>query len=307
MKIDMHFHSTTSDWYWTQEKLLEETQKRNLDFISLTDHDVISYGFREEAQKMWIQSCQSVEISVYNQVHDKSLHLTFYAREITQDISDILENVITQKQKLIELQVRKFIESWFILDEKELYNYFEKRGRNRNTLNKFDVTYFVFLSEQNKKRAQDVNGGVEIGIEAFYLKYLKRWWEEFENFAIQIPPYETPLELAWVFAKRCDGILSIPHANVTFRRGWVEEFEKVLPHYIENWVNALEINACMTSEWVEVILKNKDKYELYMTFGSDFHRPGIIDGKHWNLWEQNIYIDGNLVREEFEKYKKKIL
>lgn len=308
MKLDMHFHSVASDGFLAKEQLLERATNQNLDFIALTDHDIISYDFREEAEKLWIQSCQSVEISAYNEIHDKSLHLTFYAKEISQDISKILENVVQSKENLVHLQVWRFKSRGFEIDSHEFYAYFEAIGRKRNTLNKFDITHFVFLSEKNRERARELNAGKEILQEAFYLKFLKRWWEEFENFAVQVPQYETSIELCRDFVKRCDGILSIPHANVTFRREGIAEFQKVLPHYIENgWVNALEINACMTKDWVHAILEAKDKYNLYLTFGSDFHKPGIKDGKHGDFWEQNIYISPEKVREEFYKYRDKIV
>lgn len=308
MKLDMHFHSIASDWFLTQEQLLQRAQNQQLDFIALTDHDIISYDFREEAKKFWIESCQSVEISAYNKEHDKSLHLTFYAKKIAKDISKILENVVQSKEKLVHLQVWRF-KSWgFEIDSHQFYAYFETLGRKRNTLNKFDITHFVFLSEKNRQRARELNAGNEISHEAFYLKFLKRWWDEFENFAVQVPQYETSIELCKDFVDKSDGILSIPHANVTFRREGIEWFKQALPYYIEHgWVNALEINACMTKDWIHAILEAKDTYDLYLTFGSDFHKPGIKDGKHGDFWEQNIYISPQQAQEAFDKYKEKIL
>lgn len=308
MKVDMHFHSIASDWFLTKEQLLQRAKAQNLDFIALTDHDVISYDFREEAEKFWIQSCQSVEISAYNEEHNKSLHLTFYAQEIASEISDILDKVVTSKEKLVHLQVWRFKSWWFDIDLKEFCAYFEALWRKRQTLNKFDITHFVFLSEKNRERAKELNAWNEISQEWFYVKFLKRWGEEFENFAVQIPQYETNIELCKDFVQRCNGILSIPHANVTFRREGIEGFQKVLPYYIENaWINALEVNACMTKEWVDAILEAKDKYDLYLTFWSDFHKPWMKDGIHWDFWEQNSFVSANMVREEFFRYRDKIM
>ena len=45
-------------------------------------------------------------------------------------------------------------------------------------------------------------------------------------------------------------------------------------------LNAIEINTCATKEWVDAILEAKNKYGLYLTFGSDFHKENHVDGKH---------------------------
>ena len=47
----MHFHSLASDGDSTDEQLLTQAQSLGLDFIALTDHDVVSYGFREKAKQ----------------------------------------------------------------------------------------------------------------------------------------------------------------------------------------------------------------------------------------------------------------
>lgn len=108
MKIDMHFHSTASDGYSTKEELITKAKHLGLDFIALTDHDIVSQGFQELALSHGIKSCDSVEISANNKEHNKSLHLTLYAREISQKISDALSNVIRSKSFLIEKQVEYF-------------------------------------------------------------------------------------------------------------------------------------------------------------------------------------------------------
>lgn len=308
MKLDMHFHSTASDGLLTQQELLQRAKELGLDFIALTDHDVVSYGFRDEAARMWIQTTQSVEISAYNQDHDKSLHLTFYAREVSQDVSNVLQGVIKAKTGLISLQIARCKEYGFELDEEAFYDFFEKRGRKKETLNKFDIAIFLFLNKKNQQHIEKLQGGKMISREYFYWEYLKKGGEKFDEFAIQIPNYEVPLSLWKEFVQKCDGILSIPHPHVTFKKWGVQEFQKVLPHYIQNGgVNAIEINTCTTREWIEVILQAKEKYNLYLTFGSDFHTTDIQDGKHGAFWQINPLLPGELVGKEFSKYREKIV
>lgn len=308
MKIDMHFHSTNSDWLLTKGELLKQAKEKGVIFLALTDHDVVSYGFSEQAKKLWIQSCQSVEISAYNKEHDKSLHLTLYAKNIWENISQILSWVINTKQELIEKQIDFFIEIWFVIDKNDFYNFFEKLWRKKDSLNKFDIVKFLFFSLENRVLAQKLNNWIVINEEEFYIKFLKRWWEKFKNYAIIVENYEVVLLECKRFQKQTDWILSLPHPNVTFRKWWIKEFEKVLPHYIENgWINAIEINAKATKEWVESIIKVKDTYGLYITFWSDFHKENHNDWKHWEFWEINPFVSPDLVRKYFLEYKQKIM
>lgn len=308
MKLDMHFHSTASDGLFTQDELLKKAKFKNLDFMALTDHDVVSYGFREQAKKLWIQSCQSVEISAYNEEHDKSLHLTLYAKSIWENISQILTWVIKTKEDLIEKQIDFFISIWFIINKFEFYSFFEKLWRKKDSLNKFDIVKFMFLTLENTIIAKKLNNGIWINEEEFYLKFLKRWWEKFDEFAVIVDNYEILISECRKFQKQTEWILALPHPNVTFRKWWIKEFEKVLPFYIENWgINAIEINAKATKEWVESILKAKYKYGLYITFWSDFHKENHNDGKHWEFWDVNPFISPDWVRKYFWEYKDKIM
>lgn len=308
MRLDMHFHSTASDGLLTQEELLQKATEQNLEFLALTDHDVISYGFAEAAKKLWIQSCQSVEISAYNKEHDKSLHLTLYARSIWENISQILSGVRQTKQKLIEKQIDFFISLGFFINKSEFYSFFEKIWRKKETLNKFDIVVFLFLSWENRTLAAKFNEGITINREEFYLKFLKRWGDKFEEFAVQVENYEIPLLQCKNIQQQTEGVLSLPHPNITFRKWWIEEFEDVLSHYIKNWwINAVEINAKATKEWVESILKLKDRYWFYITFWSDFHKENHNDWKHWEFWEVNSFISSDRVRKYFSEYQEKIM
>lgn len=140
------------------------------------------------------------------------------------------------KENLVHLQVWRF-KSWgFEIDSHQFYAYFETLGRKRNTLNKFDITHFVFLSEKNKQRARELNAGNDISQEAFYLKFLK---DDETNLKIllfkflnmkQVLNY---VRILWIKVME----FSIPHANVTFRREGIEWFKQALPYYIEHgWV-----------------------------------------------------------------------
>jgi len=131
---------------------------------------------------------------------------------------------------------------------------------------------------------------------------MKRWWEEFDKYWVTIDEYEASLEIVRNIKEKNNAILSIPHPNFTFK-WWISEFQNNLEHYINIWgVNALEINARATQEWVKAILEAKDTYWLYLTFGSDCHRIWIPDDKHWDFWEMNPYISEDFIKKSFNEY-----
>lgn len=308
MKLDMHFHSVASDGHSTQEELISLAKQKGLDFIALTDHDVVSYGFKQKAKEQWIISCESVEISANNPEHHKSLHLTFYAQEINQEIGDILSGVVKTKVGLMRKLIEKFNSEGFFLDINSFYAHNTKNGRKIESLNKFDVVVYLFLFEENRKKAYEVNGWVPLNAEEFYVKFLKKWWDAYGKFTVRVKDYEPTLSECKKFVQQCNGILSLAHPNVTFRKWGIEEFERVLPYYIENGgINAVEINAVATKEWVNAILKAKDRYGLYLTFGSDNHQIGLTDTKHGDFWDINSYVNNAaFIKQIFSEYAEKL-
>jgi hypothetical protein len=109
------------------------------------------------------------------------------------------------------------------------------------------------------------------------------------------------VEQAWDFRKSNGAILSIAHPNFTFKWG-IEEFEKVLPDYVEKWVNAVEINSKATSEWIDAIFKAKSRFNLLLTMWSDNHGIGRVDDKHTDLWSLNPRITNIEQREILREY-----
>lgn len=308
MKLDMHFHSVASDGHSTPEELISLAKQKELDFIALTDHDVVSYGFKEQARKAWIMSCESVEISASNPEHNKSLHLTFYAEEISQEIGEILSGVVRTKVWLIRKLIEKLNSHGFAIDIEDFYKQTTANGRKIESLNKFDVVLYMFLFEENRKTAYEINDGTELSAEEFYVKFLKKWGDWYGKYTVRVKDYEPTLSECKKFVQQCNGILSMAHPNVTFRKWGIEEFERVLPYYIENaGINAIEINAVATKEWVAAILKAKDRYWLYLTFGSDNHKLGYTDTKHGDFWNINPYVNNPAyIKLIFSEYREKL-
>lgn len=304
MKLDMHFHSTNSDWLSTTDELVSLAVEKDMDFIALTDHDTVSYWFREKLQEAWILSCQSVEISTKNKEHNKSLHLTMYAREINHDINEKLNDILKGRKLLIKTQIEHLNGLWFNLDLERLYNYISQKWRKIEWINKCDISRFIFSDETNKEIAIKSNNWDEINYEQFYLKFLKEGWDKYGDFWIRIHDYEPLLQDCKTYKEQSNAILSIAHPDFTFKKWWTSQFIDVLPHYIEQWwINAIEINSKATKEWVDAIIEAKNRYNLFLTFWSDCHKVGNPDSKHWDFWEVNPYVSKDFVSDSFDEYR----
>lgn len=275
-------------------------QQKWLEFITLTDHDIISDDFQGLAEKSGIKSCQSVEISANNTEQNKHLHLTCYARAFNEDMQSVLQNTLTQKQNLIVTQVEHLNSLGFHIHINDLYKFYANMWRSKGSLNKFDIARFIFSHDTHTDDLIAITGEDNIDTEVFYMKYFKQGWAQYENYSISIPEYEPSVEVCGTLAKSNNAILSLAHPNFTFRK-WIDEFLDNIEYYVSKWVNAIEINSKASVDWVQAILEVREKYNLLLTFGSDCHELGIPDSKHGDFWELNIYLSPVQVEKEVEK------
>jgi len=78
MKADLHMHSTLSDGRLTSFEVIKKAKKKNVDIISITDHDIC--GFVEEnkalAKKVGIGYIPGIELSTVH--NNRSVHVLGY-------------------------------------------------------------------------------------------------------------------------------------------------------------------------------------------------------------------------------------
>lgn len=306
MKLDMHFHSTNSDWKNTIWEIVSEWKRKKLEFMSLTDHDVYSWeDFRKIASDSNIMTTNSVEISSFNEEFDKSLHLTFYGAEYSAKLEKLLENSRKGHNDVLLLQIEKLKNNWFEIDEKLFFSYFEERWSKIDNLNKFNIAEYLYKNNKNLELIKNISWK-ELSIWDFYNIFIKKWWDFYNDYWIKWSKYEIDVEDSWDIRKKVDWILSIAHPNFTFKK-WISEFRNSIESYIDKWVNAIEINSYTTKIWIEEILKAQKKYDLFLTFWSDCHKLWFNDWKHNGLWELNTNISEDFIKGEFNKYKNKII
>jgi predicted metal-dependent phosphoesterase TrpH len=305
--FDMHFHSTRSDWYNKPKKIIKKASDLNLELITLTDHDIISSReFISEANSLWIESKSSVEISARNYEIEKSLHLTCYSNNFSKEIHDIVNNTRFKKQDMIIKKILKIKKWGFEIDENDFFNYYENFWKKRENLNRYNIAEYLFRNEKNINLAKQISWNDNITVLYLFREFLKEWWKFNDKYKVKIPDYEPSIEVCWELAKNNSAILSIAHPNFSFAREHISGFKKVLPYYIDRWVNAIEINSKASKKWLEAIYEAKKKYNLILTAGSDNHWIWKIDDKHWDFWSLNSLLSQNDKKLILKEFKNKL-
>lgn len=301
--LDMHFHSTFSDWRSTVDEILKEAKKKWLKYAFLTDHDRVSHYFLQESWKYWIQTCKSTEISATNLDKDFSLHITYYAKEISKALEEKLTNTVNSKIKLIQLQIQRFQDCGFKINLWAFYKYCYSYWRQKENINKFDLARYLYTFDENVELVTHINNWVELELEDFYLKFLKKDWEYFPWYWVVVPDYEISVDEIKKYAEIDNALVSLAHPNFTFK-SWVDEFINNLDYYINNWwVNAIEINSKATKQMVDLIISLTKEKGLYITFWSDNHWLWRVDKKHQDFWVLNEHLTNDFIKQEFDKYK----
>ena len=317
--IDMHCHSTRSDGKNSPEELLREAQRMKLDFLALTDHDVISPRiFQSELRDAWIKTCDSVEISARNYELWKSLHLVSYARIFHDSLQDILTHTDTAKKRLRKLQFQKITETlWLEWDESDFSLYMTQRHqRNISTSNKYDMARYFWSIGSNRPKIVDVLQWLidsDDIVTHFFEACFKRWGSLYEMHGVEIEEYEPSVEMTvQEVVNEAWWVVSLAHPNVTFSKNkwWIPEFQRTIWDYIDVWVNAIEINVHASPEWIWVILEARQKFwDLLITQGTDCHMIWYDgrDGKHASLWISNPYIIPEQREYFFSEFQERVV
>ena len=274
MKIDLHIHTKTgSDGNLSIEEVFQEAKNRNINLMSITDHDsVVSQGKAIAlAQKHGMSYVTGIELNV-----------TFHYPEGTKDVSldflgygyDIGSQELKSKLQLIkehrEKRARQILEN--------LNVEFDKEGIER------------FTEEDLRKIEDSVDGVFGRPHIANYLVekgIVNDKQEAFDKYLVKCNVSKYPLSLAEAgqLIRNAGGILV--HAHPADPKGTslasitpdLEEQTKVIEKYMLQYIDGVECwhtghDEKATAHYVEFARK----HNLLMTGGSDCHQKPIIMG-----------------------------
>jgi len=291
MKIDLHIHTKTgSDGNLSIEEVFREAKKRNINLMSITDHDSINCQERAItlARKYGIIYITGVELNVtfqYNngkkgdKSHQNKLgNSSILSRSVSLDFLGYQYDIISQELKSKLELMREHRESRARQILEKLNVEFEKENIGR------------FTEEDIKKIQDSVDGAFGRPHIAEYLikkGIVRDRQEAFDKYLVKcdVPKYPLSLAEASRLVRNAGGILVLAHPNDPNGTSLVSitsdlnEQTNIIEEYMLEYIDGVECwhsrhDARTTSHYMEFA----KKHGLLMTGGSDCHQKPIIMG-----------------------------
>lgn len=275
MIIDLHIHSKVSDGAFTVEEIVEEAKRRNVGFMSITDHDSIGCQLvaMDLAEKAGIDYVYGVELNV------AFSHPKYHAGKPVS--LDFLGYQFNPKNQALADKLQLIAEYREARAAKILYNLndeFEKKGIEKLTKKDFN---------EIQASVDGVLGRPHIADYLVKKRIVKSRQEAFDKYLVRcnVPKYPLYLEEASKLVHNAGGKIVLAHPNdphgtslVALTKSLAEQTQiiedSMLAHLdgIECWHSRSD--AQTTSHY----LKYGKEHDLIVTGGSDCHQKPIMMG-----------------------------
>ena len=273
MKIDLHIHTSTgSDGALPVEEVIKEAERRNIGFLSITDHDSL------EAQSQAISLTKAcgisyvtgVELNVTFQPHaGKPISLDFLGYNFDIDNKNLREKLSLMRayREKRASEILKKINTEFI---------------------KESIAQFTVQDMQNIRDSVDGSLG-RPHIAAYMVKkgIVRDIQEAFDRYLVKcdVPKYPLSLTEASKLIHDAGGILVLAHGNdpggtslVTITKDLGQQTQIIYENMLE-YINGVECwHPRHDSKTVAHYLEFTRRYQLIATGGSDCHQKPIIMG-----------------------------
>jgi len=277
MKTDLQIHTKTgSDGLLPVEEVFKEAKRRNIELLSITDHDSIVAQARaiELARHYGIQYITGVELNVTFEYppdgkSKKAISLDFLGYQYDIDNPE-LKNKLKLMREHREARARKILEN--------LNAEFDKQGISRFT--ERDLGNIQATIDGAFGRPHIANYLVKKGI-------VKDKQEAFDRYLVKcdVPKYPLSLAEASGLIRNAGGKLVFAHPNdpagtsmVTITRDMVQQ-TKVIEEYTLKYIDGVECwhtkhDTKATRHYIEFCRS----HHLIMTGGSDCHQNPVLMG-----------------------------
>jgi predicted metal-dependent phosphoesterase TrpH len=275
MKIDLHIHSKSSDGAFTAEEIIKEAKQRNIEFMSITDHD--SIGCQDAAtalaRQAGIRYVSGVELNVtfsHPKYHEgKAVSLDFLGYQF-----DPKDNEFSAKLQLMA----RYREERAAKILKNLNAEFEKEGIEKLTKKDFNLIQASVDGTLGRPHIADYlvkKSIVQTRQEAFD-KYLVR---------CNVPKYPLFLEEASKLVRSARGKLVLAHPNdphgtslVTLTKSLPEQ-TAIVETSMLSLIDGVECwHSRNDAQTANHYMKFAKEHGLIMTGGSDCHQKPIVMG-----------------------------
>lgn len=290
--IDLHMHTTYSDGSESCETVLKKCQEKNLDYISITDHNTaLAY---QELENKNVKDFYSGNIIPGIELNTKVLNIPI---EILGYGIDYKKTNKLVKDVYISAEERNKLET------KRLYDKCIKYGINldSNCLDNYDSNMFasVFFHNEITKNIENkklISDEAWNSSKIFYRQYMSDpstpLYVEMDDF---VPDFDTASNLV----RQAGGLVFIPHIYE-----YRENSKAILNYILDNYkIDGIECYYTTFSEEqhkeILDICKNKN---LFISGGSDFHgkpKPDVNIGSGYG----NLNIPTSIIDSWIDRVK----
>jgi len=272
MKIDLHIHTKTcSDGDLSIEEIFKEAKKRNIDLMSITDHDSIDCQERAIAlaKEYGIAYITGVELNVTFPYLNKSISLDFLAYQYDIDNQE-LKNKLQLIREHREARARQILEKLNTEFDKENIERFTEKDLE-NIKDSVDGTF---------GRPHIAKYLIEKGI-------VRNNQEAFDKYLVKcdVPKYPLSLAEASRLARSAGGILV--HAHPSDPNGTslisitqdLDEQTNIIEKHMLDYIDGVECwHSRHDIKTTACYIEFAKKHGLIMTGGSDCHQKPLLLG-----------------------------
>lgn len=269
--IDLHIHSTASDGTVPPKEVLARSLKKNLKYISLTDHESTE-GYKEllKIKKEWqdkIEIIPGVELHTYYK--GREIHLLGYFIDIFDDVfENNLKKLREARTEIAYHTVEKINKAGINLDWNIIMDTFQgdvaiTKGHIIRTIRKLNIEF----TRENFYKFFNVQG---------------------ESY---VPFTGNSLEDAIDMIRNNGGIPILAHPGLIRNYDIVEEIISKYHIGVEVFYHYFGDEA---KTWVNKCQNIAQKYKVLMTGGSDYH------GSITNVEIGDTYVPENIIKVLFE-------
>ena len=275
MIIDLHIHSQSSDGAFTVEEIVKEAKRRNIGFISITDHDSIGCQMvaMDLAGKAGIRYVSGVELNVtfahpkYHAGKPASLDFLGYQFDPkNQTFSDKLQQMAEYR----EARAAKILDN--------LNGEFDKEGIKKLTKKDFEEIQASVDGVLGRPHIADylVKKGIVRNRQEAFDKYLVR---------CNVPKYPLYLEDASRLVHNAGGKIVLAHPNdphgtslVAFTKSLPEQTQ-IIEDSMLAYIDGVECwHSRSDAQTTSHYLRFAKEHALMVTGGSDCHQKPVVMG-----------------------------
>lgn len=241
IKADMHIHSTISDGSYSMEEIVAMAEQRGLDAIVFTEHDTLSH-MEKLPKSQRVKVAAGLEISAFDYEKNLRVHVLGYGIKQPEIVEKLVHPTLEARHANSMKQVQILNQNGWEIDVEQM-----KRADGKYIYKQHIMDYLV-----SHGKAEELFG-------EFYYSVFKNGG--ICHFDIE---YTDPLEAVKAI-KDAGGYAVLAHS------GQQQNFE-LIPALVKAGLDGLELNHHANSDRdKQVIREYAEKYNLFLTGGSDFH------------------------------------